>query len=139
MMDEYIKELSQVDSEKISAAIRAVEAKYSIIFPKAYQQYALQYDGAKLKLKKFSVEGYECEISSIVPLGTDGLTFEKIADSDREDGFISDTLYPITHNRGGDTYYWDNSNGAVYLLLSDDIEYPFKVCESVDAFFDLLK
>lgn len=118
--------------------IKRIEEKYFIEFPSILKEFYLNYDGNKINLCIFKVDGYECEVAKIIPLNTSGLTFEKIVDNDRADGFISEDLYPIASNRGGDFYYWNAKNGKVYLVFNDDIDNPFFVTEDIEAFFNIL-
>lgn len=120
------------------SSINNLEKKYNISFPNSLKEYYRYYNGCKIKLCNFWVDGYECEVSKITPIGTTGLTFEKIVNNDRIDGLIDPNLYPLASNRGGDQYYWNAQSGAVYLILADDIENPFRVASSVDAFFNIL-
>lgn len=129
---------SKVDTEKIEKTVQGLERKYGISFPSAVKDYALEADGASIKLCCFEIDGYVCEVSKIIPVCNGNLTFEKIADNDRVDGFISPSLYPLASNRGGDFYYWDANSDAVYLIFADDIENPFKICSSTEEFFNLL-
>ena len=137
-MYKFIKENKMVDKNVVETAINQIEKKYKITFPKLFKDYALSFDGAKIALSSFVVHGYACEVAKIIPICGAGLTFEKIVDNDRSDGFISDSLYPLASTRGGDLYYWNDINGAVYLLLADDIENPFRICDSIEQFFALI-
>lgn len=139
MMYNFIKTIAYPDKAEVAKAIGDIESKYGIVFPAKYREYAICYDRSLVTPVSLNVNGYICEVAKIIPLCGDGLTFEKIVENDRDDGIISNSLYPIAANRGGDIYYWDCSLGAVYLLLSDDIENPFKISNSVEEFFALLK
>lgn len=121
-----------------ASEINNIEKKYGITIPKLLKEYYQNYNGCKIKCCCFLVDGYECEVSRITPIGTTGLTFEKIVDNDRADGFIDPNLYPIASNRGGDQYYWNVKSGVVYLIFADDVENPFRIADSVDSFFDIL-
>ena len=126
------------DVEKILLTIAGIEKKYSIVFPDVLKEYYSNFDGCKIKICRFSVNGYPCEISKIIPLISTGLSFDKIADNDRSDGFINTDFYPLASNRGGDYYYWNAKTGEVFLVLSDDIENPIKICDSVSHLFKIL-
>ena len=138
MFDFLADPASKADKLQVEKEIQRITAKYEVTFPQDLYNYALAYDGAKINLCIFKVNGYTCEVSKIVPICGDGLTFEKIVNNDRADGFISERFYPLAADRGGDIYYWDAWSGAIYLVLTDDIENPFKVCNSVREFFELL-
>lgn len=118
--------------------IKFLEEKYSIVFPQILKDYYLKFDGEKIRLKVFSVNGYDCEVAKIVPIIAEKMNFEAITDDDRIEGLIPNSFYPIARDRGGNYYYWDSETYKVYLVLIDDYENPFEVAKSVDAFLDIL-
>lgn len=136
-MFNFLKD-TQKQSHTTLSDISRVEKKYSIEFPSTLKNFYLDYDGNKINLCKLNIGGYSCEVSKIIPINANGLTFEKIVDSDRADGFVEKDFYPLAGNRGGDFYYWSSKTGKVYLVLADDIENPFVVSSNVEAFFALL-
>lgn len=136
-MFNFLKD-NQKQSHTTIGDIARIEGKYSITVPTVLKTFYLDYDGNKINLCKFDIDGYTCEVAKIIPLNASGLTFEKIVDNDRIDGFISKDFYPIASNRGGDFYYWSAKTEKVYLVLADDIENPFLIASSVTAFFDIL-
>ena len=138
-MSFLINQLITNDGEAVCIIMERLEAKYDISFPPVLREFYRQHEGQKIELCKFQVNGYWCEVSSIVPLCVGRMTFERITDNDREDGFISSLLFPLAMDRGGNLYYWQKDTEKVFLLLSDDIENPFLVANSIQAFFDLLE
>lgn len=128
----------KAERETVDTEIRKLENKYKIKFPEVLRKYYLGFDGARIKLQRLEIRGYSCEVSGIVPICGDGLSFEKIVENDRTDGFISEDFYPLATDRGGDIYYWDAKSEHVYLMLADDIENPFLASNSVADFFELL-
>ena len=114
--------------------IEKLEKKYGIEFPQVLKEYYSKYDGEKIHLRTLMVDGYEWEVAKFVPIVSEKMNFESIADGDREDGFISADYYPIARDRGGNYYYWDAKTGNVYLVLVDDYEEPIKVADSVGQF-----
>lgn len=127
------------NEEVVCATMERLEAKYSIAFPLVLREFYRRHDGQKIAICKFRVNGYGCEVSDLVSLCVGRMTFERIVDNDREDGFISSELFPLAMDRGGNLYYWQMGTEKVFLLLSDDIENPFLVTDSIQAFFDLLE
>lgn len=119
--------------------INALEKRYSINFPEELKEYYSLYNGEKIILSKFDVNGYECEVAKVVPVVADKMSFESIVENDRADGFIPQNFYPLARDRGGNLYYWEANTQKVYLVFSDDYENPFKVAESIKDFFDKLK
>ena len=136
-MYNFLKETTKHNHTAISDITR-IEEKYSIKFPSILKNFYLDYDENKINLCKFNVDGYSCEVAKIIPLNANGLTFEKIVENDRADGFIDKDFYPIASNRGGDFYYWSSKTGKVYLVLADDIDNPFVVSSNVETFFSLM-
>ena len=127
------------NEEAAVAAMERLEEKYSISFPPVLREFYRRHDGQKMALCKFQVNGYGCEVSGLVSLCEGQMTFEWIVDNDRADGFISSEFFPLAMDRGGNIYYWQKNTERVYLLLADDIENPFPVADSIQAFFDLLE
>ncbi len=119
MTDEHNR---RYDTEK---QIEELEKSFDIRFPDELKSFYNSYEGNKIHLCILDIEGYKCEVAEFVPLAGDGLTFEKIANNDRNDGFLSKTLFPIARDRGGNFYYWDSNTEEVFLLLNDDYDYPF--------------
>ena len=136
-MFNFLKDTQKHNHTTLSDITR-IEKKYSIVFPLMLKNFYLGYDGNKINLCKLNIDGYPCEVAKIIPINASGLTFEKIVDNDRADGFIDKDFYPIASNRGGDFYYWSTKTGKVYLVLADDIENPFVVSSSIEAFWGLL-
>lgn len=123
----------------ISQEMDRLEKKYNFKFPPELRQFYLEHDSATFHSFSFFVDNYECGIAKIIPVSADGLSFEKIVDGDRADGFIPKSYYPLARDHGGNLYYWDNSTGNVYFLLNDDIENPFLVFHSVSDFLNCVK
>lgn len=137
-MSFLISQLTINNEEAVCTVMERLEAKYDISFPPVLREFYRQHDGQKIALCKFQVNGYWCEVSSIVSICAGRMTFERITDNDREDGFISSLLFPLAMDRGGNLYYWQKDTEKIFLLFSDDIENPFLVTSSIQAFFDLL-
>lgn len=127
------------NEEAVCVAMARLEAKYGITFPPVLQEFYRRHDGQKIALCKLQVNGYKCEVSELVSLCSGQMTFEWIVDNDREDGFISSAFFPLAMDRWDNTYYWQKDTEKVFLLLSDDIENPFLVADSIQAFFNLLE
>lgn len=136
-MYNFLKSIEQT-SDDVSIAIRQLEDKYDVVFPNILKEYYRKYNNCKIKLCRFFIDEYECEVSKILPIKGDGLTFEKIVENDRKDGFIDSNLYPLASNRGGDIYYWNAATENIELIYSDAIETPMKICDSVSEFFHVL-
>lgn len=118
--------------------IAMLEEKYSINFPDILKEYYSKFDGEKIELVTFFIDGFECEVAKIVPIISEKMNFESVTDNDKADGFMPADYYPIARDRGGDYYYWDSQTGKVYLVFVDDYENPFEVAGSVKEFFSKL-
>lgn len=107
--------------------------------PKSLEEFYLKYDGASIYLILFQIDGYEYEVSKILPLFDGECSVYEFYKMDREDGIIRDTLIPFARNRGGDYYYWDTNDYKVYILYGDDIENEILISDTMDGFFELLE
>lgn len=124
--------------EESISKITFLEDKYSIKFPGELSEYYKKYDGEKIKLSIITIDGYECEISKIIPIIGEKTSFEIITDRFKKDGFMPMTCYPLARDRGGDYYCWDSETHKVSLFLVDDIDNPFVVAKNIEDFFKLL-
>ena len=137
-MYNFIKKIK--DDEKVSIDdILEIENRFGFKMPDILKNYYLTYNGATIYRCVFLVDGYEVEVAKMVELKHSFLPFEKIIEMDRQDGFISSNMIPIARNSGGDYYYWDKQSGKVYLFLSDSIDNPIIICETVEELFALLQ
>lgn len=135
-MYQFLAEQSSAqDDEALNRRIEYLEEKYQIVFPDDLKDYYIHYNGVRIKLCKLTVDHYSCEVSRIIPIIAERMSFEYIVDRNREDGYISDRLFPLAMDRGGNLYYWNADGGSVVLVLTDDIENPFPVANSVQQFF----
>lgn len=123
----------------IGQEIDMIEKKYNISFPKELKMFYLENDCTTFKAFSFFVGNYECGFAKMIPIISEGLSFEKIVDGDRSDGFIPESYFPIARDRGGNLYYWDDHTGKVYFVLNDDIENPFLVFSKVSDFLNCIK
>lgn len=87
----------------------------------------------------FYIDGFEFEVSEILPLKYGAFTFEDVIANDRGDEIIPANMVPIAQNRGGDIYYWNTSNENIFLYYCDDIENPIYICENVRALFEIME
>lgn len=116
-----------------------IEREFGFRMPKVLLEYYKRYNGARIALCRFEVNGYDYEVSEILPLKYGGCCLEEIVRNDREDGIIPHELIPLANNRGGDYYYWDMSTGKVYFIYCDDIENPIQISESIEAFLETME
>lgn len=119
--------------------IREIEEIWNISFPEILKDYYQNYNGCKINLCVFFMDGFEYEISEILPLKYGSFTFDDVIANDRGDGIIPSNMIPIAHNRGGDIYYWDTLNENIVLYYSDDIENPIYICDNVKTLFEIME
>lgn len=125
--------------ETVCAVMDRLEAKYGFAFPPVLREFYRLHDGQKIAQCELKVNGYNCVVSELVSLCIGKMTFEWLADNDREDSFVSPDLFPLAMDKWDNTYYWQKSTEKVFLLLADDIENPFLVADSIQTFFDMLE
>lgn len=125
--------------ETVCAVMDRLEAKYGFVFPPVLREFYRLHDGQKITQCELKVNGYNCVVSELVSLYIGKMTFEWLADNDREDSFVSPDLFPLAMDKWDNTYYWQKGTEKVFLLLADDIENPFLVADSIQAFFDMLE
>ena len=131
---------NDMDNQKaISLKINDLEKKYHFVFPESLRKFYFENDCSALRPFSFIIDNYECGFAKMIPLISDGLSFEKIVDDDRTEGFIPSSYYPIARDRGGNLYYWDATTEKVYYVLNDDIEDPFLVFQDLDDFLNCIQ
>lgn len=113
-----------------------IEAKFNITFPKEFKNFYLENSGCKNYLCTFG-ESEEYELSRFLKL-TGQNSVEDIKDSENEDGFISDRMIPFAMDRGGDYYYLNAIDKAVYLIRGEEIEEPILIANSFNDFLEIL-
>lgn len=55
---------------------------------------------------------------------------------DRMDGFVPPNMIPFVQDQGGDSCYCDTNTGEIYIIRSDDIDHPIKLCDSFLEFLE---
>ncbi len=115
-----------------------IEKEFNVKFPTILREYYQYFNGAKIKLCQFEIDGYEYEISELVPLKYGYCCLERVKENDLQDGIIEENLFPIANNRGGDYYYWDKNTERIYLIYCDNIEEPIQICGSIQGLFELM-
>ena len=130
---------TEIDSGLVESEISALEGEYGIVFPPVLKDYYTAFDASEIKVCVILTDEYEFEVSDIIPICGEELTFREITNENREDGWISKDFYPLAMNEGGDLYYWSTQSGYVFFLPNDHIEHPVKVCNSIGEFFYLME
>ena len=137
-MFDFVQKDTNRDCTQCLEKIRNLEKKYNIVFPPILKKYYEKHDGQKIRLCMLNVRGYECEISKMVPIISDKLSFEELTDGDRSDGILPTSFFPLARDRGGNYYYWDAVSGKVFYVPIDDYGHPFKVADSVQELFEIM-
>ena len=137
-MYKFIRECEEVSLVN-EDQIKELEVAWSISFPESLKDYYKNNNGCKIKVCIFYIDGFEYEISEILPLKYGPFTFEDVLANNRGDEIIPTNMIPIAQNRGGDIYYWDTSNENIFLYYCDDIENPIYICENVRALFEIME
>lgn len=114
-----------------------LEKKYNIKFPKILKDYYINYDTEEIE-HCLLLNG-NLGVDEIVPIdGDNWFTFEKLKDSDLEDGFIPKNMYPLALDSGGDCFYWDSETENIYFYNHEFIDNPKYIAENVKEFFELM-
>ena len=122
------------------ALINDIEATFNIQLPKALKKYYLAYGNSSIKTCQFKANGFLCDVAAIISIDiNDAMSFYKVVEYGRSDGWIPDNYFPFAHDSGGNYYFWDSISQHVYLIFNDNVENPYEICESLEAFFKLLK
>lgn len=118
--------------------VNKIENLFNVRFPKVLIDYYMRYNNVKINLCIFTINQNEYEVVKIIPLKSKSNSFENIKRMELKFQYIPIDFMPLARNRGGDYYYWDK-NENVYLIYSDRIDSPVKICDSIEAFFYLLE
>lgn len=119
--------------------IEHVEQTFNLNFPKVLRDYYVRYNAVKMNLCVFTINKREYEVTKIIPLKSKANSFEMIKKSEIKFAYIPNDFMPLARNRGGDYYYWDKKNQNVFLVYSDAVESPVKICDNIADFFSLLE
>lgn len=121
-----------------SEYIRQLEEQLNIQFPKVLAEYYLHYNMAEMKEISFEVLGITFYMSCIAPLQYGTLPVEKQLQYNATNAYIPKTFMPLADDEEGDHFYWDTENGKVFYVCRENVENPIPICDSVEAFMELL-
>ena len=51
---------------------------------------------------------------------------------------MTETLIPLAEDEDGEHFYWDSKTGKVCFICRENVENPIPICNSVEAFIELL-
>lgn len=122
--------------------ICSLEENFDIKLPFEMAEFYLQYNGAEIYLSQiekgtmiFQVDAFysiKCSFSPKLP------TVDTLIKWDRMDGFIAQKMIPFAKDQGGDSYYCDSISGEIYIIRSEDIDTPVKICDTFTEFLHAL-
>lgn len=140
-MYKFIKEQHE-ECKLISDDICSFEEKFDIKLPFEMAKFYLQYNGLEIYLSKierdtalFQVDAFYSIKHSFSPRLP---TVDTLIEWDRMDGFIDSQMIPFAKDQGGDSYYCDSASGEIYIIRSDDIDIPIKICDTFTEFLSAL-
>ena len=134
-MYSFIKKPVNKDAE-ISAKISEIEEKYSVTIPDVLKDLYFQIDDGYIRPCYFHVDGDLFGVQALVPILGEKMNFERLVDSNLEDGYYPDNYYPVAYDAGGAIYFWEDGTGKVYF--SSDPEYIYLISDSIEGFLDML-
>ena len=140
-MYKFIKKLHE-ECKIDSLDIQALEKKFDIKFPPEMVDFYLQYNDAEIYLSEIETDEDTPQVDSFHPIRYKCYPYEVTVDMamlwGRQDGFIDPKMIEFAADPGGDPYFCDSISGEIYLIRSDDIDEPIKICDSFDEFLSRL-
>ena len=111
-----------------------LEKKYCIQFPKTFKDFYLKNNGLKIHLCTIN-EQYE--VNTFLPL-RGGFSIESVKDDENVDGFIPCTMIPFAYDRGGDLYFLNVLDNAIYSIRGETIDRHVLIANSFKDFIEIL-
>lgn len=111
-----------------------LEKKYNAQFPDEFKEFYSKNNGADIYLCQFK-DVYE--VNSFLPLRGDW-SIESVKDDELSDGIIPINMIPFADDEGGDFYYINLIDKAIYLIRSDNIERYLLIANSFNEFLEIL-
>ena len=118
--------------------IQKVEQQWNIQFPEVLKEYYLHHNMAVTKDTSFTVHGLEFYLNFMAPLCYGDLPVEKLLGMMAKKSYYPKALVPLAEDTEGDYFYWDRISGKVYYICRENVENPIPICDSVEAFIELL-
>ena len=122
--------------------ICAFEEKFNIKLPFEMAEFYLQYNGLEIYISKIERDTTIFQVDAFYSIkysfSTRLPTVDTLIEWDRMDGFIDSQMIPFAKDQGGDSYYCDSTSGEIYLIRSDDIDIPIKICDNFTEFLSAL-
>ena len=111
-----------------------MEEKYGVKFPEEFKAFYMVNNGLEIHLCRFK-EKYE--LSSFLPL-RGKWSIEYVKDDFDSDEIVPKYMIPFGDDEGGDFYFINLNDGAVYSIRGDSITKHVKIADSFNEFLDML-
>ena len=118
--------------------IDQLEKQLQITFPPILRQYYLEHNGAEIQECRFCLNGLDFCVVLIRALSFGSMPVEKVLKYNSRNKAIPECFIPLAQDEDEDDYYWDSTSGKVYYLSLENVERPIPICDSVEAFFEIL-
>lgn len=106
-------------------------------------EFYLQYNGLEIYLSKIERDTTIFQVDAFYSIkhsfSTRLPTVDTLIEWDRMDGFIAPQMIPFAEDQGGDSYYCNSTSGEIYIIRSDDIDIPIKICDTFAEFLSALE
>lgn len=118
--------------------IRQLEERLHIQFPEVLVEYYLHHNMAETKEISFVKHDLEFGVNYLNPLCYSDVSVEELLLYMKGKSYYGDTLIPLAEDTEGDNFYWDSQSGKVCYICRENVENPIPICDSVEAFIELL-
>ena len=119
--------------------IRQLEEKLDIRFPQVLVEYYLHHNMAETKEEVcFRVFNLEFYLNYLNPLRYGDVPVEDLLKYMAGKPYLSPNLIPLAEDEEGDNFYWDSKTGKVCYICRENVMNPIPICDSVEAFIELL-
>lgn len=140
-MYQFVKKLHK-ECAISNEIIQKIEQKFDVTFPQPLVEFYLQYNGIECYLSQYIKEDTFYQVQDFFPIHcsfTHSLpVVETLIEWDRMDGFVPTNMIPFAVDPGGDSYYCDSTSGGIYIIRSDEIDDPIKICNTFTEFLSEL-
>lgn len=122
--------------------ICSLEKKFDIRLPIEMAEFYIQYNGLEIYLSKIEINTTIFQIDSFYSIkysfSNKLPTIDTLIEWERMDGFVNPKMIPFAKDQGGDSYYCDSVSGEIYIIQSDDIDTPIKICDTFTEFLSAI-
>lgn len=118
--------------------VSKLEQEWGVHFPAVLREYYLEHNGAIIRECPFEKHGLEFCMVRFYALNYGTAPLEKQYFYARRNRAVPASFIPFALDEDEDSYFWDSSNGKIYYLSLSNVEHPIGICDSMDAFFEIL-